>query len=87
MSDADFYNRNLYRRYPMVDERYTFSLETWWLPNAFNTDLVVDFGLVFFDNSGFDPDNEEHKVFFSGNNIYITGFPQTGIISLLFYSL
>lgn len=61
MSDADFYNLNLYRHYPLVDERYTFTSDA-----LGSTELIVDAGFVFFENSGFQPDNPDHRVYFSG---------------------
>ena len=57
MSDADFYNRNLYRAYPFT-EPYT-GIDTADFPLA----AVVDFGIVFLRQSGFDPDDVDHKIF------------------------
>ena len=57
MSDTDFYNRNLYRNYPLVDRApYVLHADT---PQK----AVVDFSVVFMHNSGFDPSNVDHKIY------------------------
>lgn len=62
MADTDFYNLNLYRRYPLVDERFVFT------PAGVSAvdSLVVDFGIVLLPDSEFDPENAEHRVYLSG---------------------
>lgn len=57
MSDTDFYNRNLYRNYPFVD----------YAPYVLDADMprevIIDLGIVFLPGAGFDPTNEEHKIY------------------------
>jgi hypothetical protein len=61
MADADFYARNLNRNYPLIDESVSGIVA---VPD--NQRLtIVDFGLVLFSSSGFDPTDPEHRVLLS----------------------
>ncbi len=58
MADTDFYNRNMFRNYPLVEgPPYVTS------QSAFSNRALVDFGIVFLEGSGFDPDNPNHKIY------------------------
>lgn len=56
MSDADFYNLNLYRRYPLVDEAVVASDDGL-------IQILADLGIVLEHDSGFDLSDPSHRVY------------------------
>lgn len=55
MSDTDFYNRNLFRAYPFTEP---FDADE----TVFPREAVVDMGVVFLRDAGFDPSNAGHVI-------------------------
>lgn len=58
MADTDFYNRNLFRAYPLMDG------PPYVLDQArFSNMALVDFCVVFLSGAGFDPDDDDHVIY------------------------
>lgn len=55
MSDTDFYNRNLFRAYPFTEP---FDVDEARFPR----EAVVDMGVVFLRDAGFNPSNAGHVI-------------------------